>query len=83
LAYELVILADEQQVAIHPEDIQDWAEEHGVEITGTMENPRVRAELHGHPKLAGFVGPAWGGETVTGEPVIRYEDTAVYAALSA
>ena len=50
-----------------------------VAATGSA---RLRPELQGQPKIAGFVGPCWGGLSKTGEPIIRYEDRGTYAALS-
>ena len=41
-----------------------------------------RAELQGQPKIAGFLGPFWGGLSQTGDAIIRYEDAGTYSALS-
>lgn len=48
-------------------------------ITGLNANPHQRAELQGHPKLKGFVGPCFDGFDERGRPRIRYESTQVYA----
>ena len=64
------------------DDLAAWVEDMGTEITGTETRTRLRPELQGQPKIAGFVGPCWGGLSATGEPIIRYEDRGTYAALS-
>lgn len=82
MAYEVVVTTQTGTVVLRPACVRTWAAAAGVAITGVETSPRRRAELHGHPKLAGLMGPAWGGSRPTGEPVIRYEDAAAYAALS-
>ena len=82
MAYQVVVMTDTGMTTIHLGCVSAWAREMGIEIVGIETSPRRRAELRGHPKLAGLIGPAWGGWSEAGEPLIRYEDTAVYAALS-
>ena len=79
--FEIIVMTDDGMLKINPENLTDWAEDMELEITGTNTNHRQRKELLGHPKISGFVGPCWGGETDMGEPVIRYEETCVYDAL--
>ena len=82
MAFEIITTGPNGMTRHQPESVEAWAEAHGVAITGTQTNPRLRPELQGHPKMGGFCGPAWGGTTESGEAVIRYEDVATYAALS-
>lgn len=82
MAYQIVITTEDGMVSTFPDSIEAWASDNHAEITGMSANPRTRPELQGHPTLAGFVGPCWGGLTETGEPVIRYEDAQTYADLS-
>ena len=83
MAYQIVVTTEEGMVSTYPDSsIEAWAEDNFTAITGTHHNPRNRAELQGHPKLAGFVGPCWGGLTDLGDPIIRYEDAETYRALS-
>lgn len=47
----------------------------GVTICGTMNRPKVRAELQGQPYLSAYCGPMWGGvDATTGRPIVRYEN---------
>lgn len=48
----------------------------GFKYAGAETNPRLRPELHGHPKFEGLHGPMWDGDGV------RYEDQETYKALS-
>ena len=63
--------------------IHAYARTHGIAILGEARGPKLRDELQGQPKLAGLHGPCWGGTDRFGQPIIRYEDAATYAALSA
>lgn len=81
MAYQIVVTTEEGMVSTYPDSIEAWAEDNYAEITGLSANPRTRPELQGHPKLADFVGPCWGGTTESGEPIIRYEDAETYRAL--
>lgn len=49
---------------------------------GLHESKSTRKELQMQPKFCGFCGPMWGGYTRDGKPVIRYESTEAYNALS-
>lgn len=80
--YEFVMTTEDGQVKIHSDDVQAFSDAMDAPIIGFNNNPRQRLELQGQPKLEGYVGPCWGGKTHTGEPIIRYEDRAAYAALS-
>lgn len=80
--YAFVVTTEEGRVTVYSDDVAEFAEAMGAEIIGTNQNPRQRPELQGQPKLLGYAGPCWGGVTDLGEPVIRYEDNAAYAALS-
>ena len=82
MAYQIVVTTEEGMTTVYPDCIEQWVEDMGTSITGISSNPRTRSELQGHPKIAGFIGPAWGGTTAQGEPIIRYEDKETYAALS-
>lgn len=80
MAYLIVTKSDDGETAVFTDCLTTWATENYAEITGTSANPRTRAELQGHPTMAGFIGPCWGGWTETGDPILRYEDSAAYAA---
>ncbi|TKA93815.1 hypothetical protein FAZ78_25855 [Cereibacter changlensis] len=54
----------------------------GLTITGVERRTTLRPCLQGQPKIAGMIGPCYGGED-DGVPVIRYEDAATHAALGA
>ncbi|TCS59015.1 hypothetical protein EDD52_12345 [Primorskyibacter sedentarius] len=82
MAFQVVVTTEEGMTSIYPDGIEAFAEDHFAEITGTHSNPRTRAELQGHPTMRGYIGPCWGGETETGDPIIRYEDAQDYADLS-
>jgi len=82
MAYEIVVMTEEGMTKVNPDCIKQWVEDMGTSIIGVSSNPHTRAELQGHPKIAGFNGPCWGGTTANGEPIIRYEDSQSYAALS-
>ena len=43
----------------------------------------LRAELKGRPTFKGLCGPMWGGTTLQGLPIIRYETAEANAQLSA
>lgn len=49
----------------------------GFALTGTVSNPRLRAELQGAPKFKGVAGPMWDGDR------LRYECSATCAANAA
>ena len=51
-------------------------------ITGYFDKPGTRKELHGQPKITGFLGPMYDGTDETGTPVIRYETSEVYSEMS-
>lgn len=80
--YEVVMTTEDGLVTVYTDDLAAFAVAMDAEILGENTNPNQRPELQGQPKMFGYVGPCWGGQTATGEPVIRYEDTAAYAALS-
>ena len=82
MAFQVVVTTEEGMTSIYPDSIEAFAEDHFAEITGTHSNHRTRAELQGQPMMRGFIGPCWGGETETGDPIIRYEDAQAYADLS-
>lgn len=82
MAYQIVVMTEEGMTSVYPDSIEAWAEDNFAEIEGIHTNPRTRAELNGHPKMRGYVGPCWGGTTGHGEPIIRYEDSQTYEALS-
>lgn len=42
----------------------------GVELSGFVENPKLRAQLQGAPKFRGVSGPQWDGDGFSG--VWRY-----------
>lgn len=76
MKYRIIQMIDGEMIVVEPTDIFAWCDVNGVEITGTNNNPRQRAELQGQPKLAGFAGPAWDNGA------IRYEGVEVYAHMS-
>ena len=80
--YEFVMMTEDGLVTVYSSDVAAFAAAMKTKITGTATNPRLRTELQGQPRIAGYHGPCWGGQTYNGEPVIRYEDSAAYAALS-
>lgn len=49
---------------------------------GFHESKSTRAELQMQPTFFGFLGPMWGGYASDGNPIIRYESTQAYSALS-
>lgn len=49
---------------------------------GLHESKSTRKELQMQPKFYGFCGPMWGGYKSDGTPIIRYESTQAYSALS-
>ena len=80
MAYQIVTTSDEGETAVFTDCLTTWATENYAEIIGISANPRTRAELQGHPTIQGVVGPCWGGWTANGDPILRYEDAAAYAA---
>jgi hypothetical protein len=80
--YQFVVTTEEGPGTVYSDEVEQIAEAMDAKITGFNQNTRQREDLQGHPTLEGYVGPFWGGETEFGEPIIRYEDNAAYAALS-
>lgn len=82
--YEFAIHTDTNDVAtIYTDELEQFLDSFDAEVIGVETNPMRRPELHGYPKLAGYIGPCWGGLTSNGDPIIRYEDHHAYLALSA
>lgn len=81
--FEIVTMTDDHGMSrVLTDDLAAWVEDMGTDITGIETRTNLRIELQGQPKIAGFVGPCWGGLSNRGEPIIRYEDCGTYAALS-
>ena len=75
--YLVIACVDGVAVPAEADDIADLP----VTITGINLNPRQRIELQHQPRLAGYAGPCWGGESADGRPIIRYEAAALLHAL--
>ena len=79
---EIVTMTDDHGMSrVLTDDLAAWVEDMDTEITGTETRTRLRPELQGQPKIAGFLGPFWGGLSKTGDAIIRYEDEGTYSAL--
>ena len=81
MAFEIVQMVEGTPATIYVDSIEEAAERLGLTVTGTETRTNLRPCLQGKPKIAGYVGPCYGGN-VGGVDVIRYEDQAVYQALS-
>lgn len=81
--YEFAIHTDTDDVAtIYTDELEQFLDNFDAEVVGIETNPTLRVELQGHPKIAGYIGPCWGGETINGDPIIRYEDHHAHLALA-
>lgn len=86
MSFEFIQSTDEGMVRVAIESEGDFLaamEIRGHRLTGLSKPGRLRPELHGQPMFAGACGPMWGGLGADGTPIIRYEDVAAYAVLSA
>lgn len=72
--FEFAVQMDDGVATLHTDEIDQFLDGFCAEIIGTETNTRLRKELQGQPKIAGYVGPCWGGLTALGDPIIRYED---------
>lgn len=81
MPFDIVRMIDGQMVTTEANDIRIAALLLDLTVTGIEKRTSLRPCLIGKPKLAGFVGPCYGGER-NGLPVIRYEDAETYKALS-
>jgi hypothetical protein len=77
MAYQLVQEEAGNLATILTDDLLTTAKNLGLTITGVERRSNLRPCLQGQPKLAGYVGPSYGGE-VNGVPVIRYESTSFH-----
>ena len=82
MPYKLVFMADGAPTAVATDDLAFACANLGLTITGVERRATLRPCLQGQPKIAGMIGPCYGGED-DGVPVIRYEDAATHAALGA
>lgn len=83
VVFEIVTMTDDcGPCRVMTDDLVAWVEDMGTRITGIETRATLRPELQGQPRLLGFAGPCWGGQTAIGEPIIRYEDRAISAAQS-
>ena len=80
MIYKIVQKVNDQFVVTNPKDIYAWAEANDRPVRGVEKNPGRRLELQGQPRITGLLGPMWDGY-LNDEPVVRYEDRAVYALL--
>ena len=81
MTYKLVFKADKGFTSLATDDLEFTCATLGLVITGTEKRTNLRPCLQGQPKIAGMIGPCYGGDD-NGIPVIRYEDQATYNALS-
>ena len=81
MAFEIVQMIEGTPATIYVDSIEDAAKRLGLTVTGIETRTNLRPCLQGQPKIAGFVGPCYGGE-VGGVDVIRYEDIQSYRAFS-
>ncbi|MDH2329217.1 hypothetical protein QCN27_20450 [Cereibacter sp. SYSU M97828] len=81
MTYQLVFQADGGSTSLATDDLEFTCATLGLAITGTETRTNLRPCLQGQPKIAGMIGPCYGGDN-NGTPVIRYEDQATYTALS-
>ena len=81
--FEIVTMSDDSGMSrVETDYLTAWVDDMGTEITGTETRANLRTELQGQPKIAGFLGPFWGGLSQTGDAITRYEDADTYSALS-
>jgi hypothetical protein len=81
MAFQIVQMVEGIPATIYTDSIEDAAQRLGLTFNGVETRTNLRPCLQGKPKIAGFVGPCYGGN-VGGVDVIRYEDRAAYAEFS-
>lgn len=81
MAFQIVQMIEGIPATIYTDSIEDAVQRLGLSFNGIETRTNLRSCLQGKPKIAGFVGPCYGGN-VDGVDVIRYEDRAAYAEFS-
>lgn len=81
MAYQIVQMIEGVPATIYTDSIEDAAQRLGLTFMGIENRTTLRPCLQGKPRIAGFVGPCYGGN-VDGVDVVRYEDRAAYEAFS-
>mgnify|MGYP001170169182 FL=1 len=81
MGFEIVQMIEGVAATIYADNIQEAAKRLGLTLKGTETRTNLQTCLQRQPKISGFIGPCYGGN-VGGVDVIRYEDQAVYQALS-
>lgn len=82
--YKIVQRINDQFICTEPRDIYAWAAaiDRKTSYVPDRSARYLRPELRNQPRIAGFCGPMYDGES-GGVPIIRYEDQATYNQLSA
>ncbi|VDC33985.1 hypothetical protein [Pseudogemmobacter humi] len=78
MAFQIVQKIDGCHTTVFCDRIEEAIDRLGLAVTGVETRTSLRLCLQGKPKLAGFVGPCFGGVTDDGVEIIRYEDTETY-----
>jgi hypothetical protein len=79
--YKVVQMVAGQTVVSEPTDILEWAWANDRHTTFPASLLRLRPEIRNEPRIEGLCGPMFDGFDAD-SPVIRYEDSATYKALS-
>lgn len=81
MAFEIVQMVAGLPSTVYVDNIEEAAARLGLTFNGVETRTNLRPCLQGQPKIAGFVGPCYGG-SIAGVDVIRYEDRETYGELS-
>ena len=81
MAFQIVQMIDGTPATIYTDSIEEAVDRLGLTLNGVETRTNLRPCLQGQPKIAGFVGPCYGGNEC-GVDVIRYEDHEAYRAFS-
>ena len=81
MAFQFVQMIAGNPATMYADTIEEAVERLGLTLNGTETRTNLRPCLQGKPRIAGFVGPCYGGNE-GGVEVIRYEDQASYRAFS-
>ena len=83
VTFEIVVRINTDVATVYTDDLGQFIGSFAAEVVCIEADPDIRRELHGFPKIAGYVGPCWGGLSENDDPIIRYEDHGAHIALAA
>lgn len=83
VTFEIAVRINTDVATVYTDDLAQFIDRFAAEVVGIEADCGIRHELHGYPKIAGYVGPCWGGLTENEDPIIRYEAQAAHIDLAA